>query len=281
MKKILIPFDFSRSSNNALSYAVALSEHYNVKQITLVVNVYITEFEQLIPTADFIQYSADKVAELDSQLQAQFKALTHAILHRLKNRVRISFILSKIPFLQTLRNLLQQQKPDLMLIGSNHGVSGEESYIGDHLIKIAKTSTIPVLIIPELTRYQQIRLALVPFNQSNLPAIKSLEQLNNAEQWPHPDLLLLHVNNTPDIPTEQEASYELEPDITRNLQHYAIYDAPGKDILKNVNRFSYEYDPQLIIALPGRHSFLYKLTHRNIIKALAKNNYKPVLILKG
>ena len=281
MKKILIPIDFSRSSNNALSYAVALSRHYPVNQIILVVNVYTTEFEQLIPTADFVQYSIDKVAEQDNQLHAQFEELKHTILHRLKSGVRVSFILSKIPFLQTLRSLLKQQQPDLMLIGSNHGISGEESYIGNHLIKIAKTSTMPVLIVPELTRYQQIKRALIPFNLSNMPGIKLIKRLDNADEWPHPDLLLLNVNDSSDsLDTRLTRNPKLE--IMQSLQHYhyQVYYTSENDILKSINRFSLEQDLQLIIALPGKHSFLYNLTHRSIIKALAKNNYKPVLILK-
>lgn len=281
MKKILIPIDFSRSSNNAVNYAIALSQHHPINQIILVVNVYVTEFEQLIPTADFIQYSLDKAEDLDSHLKAQLEDLTHTLLKKIKHRVRVSFILSKIPFLQTLKNLIIQKRPDLLLIGSNHGISGEESYIGDHLIKIAKTSTIPVLIVPELTRYQQVRSALVPFNLSNIPTVKLMRRFAKIE-WPYPKLLFLNVDHTPDDPSDGDARFKLESEIVKNLQHYdyQFYDSSEKDVLKSVNHFSFRHDPQLIIALPGKHSFLYNLTHRSIINALARNNYKPVLILK-
>ena len=281
MKKILIPIDFSRSSNNAINYAIALSQHHPINHIILVVNVYVTEFEQLIPTADFIQYSMDKAECLDNHLKTQVEDLNHMLLKKIKHSVRVSFILSKIPFLQTLRNLIIQEQPDLLLIGSNHGISGEESYIGDHLIKIAKTSTVPVLIIPELTRYQQVKRALVPFNLSNIPAVKLIRRLDKFE-WPHPKLLFLNVDNTPDAAIDGDVTCKLASEALHNLQHYdyQFYYSSEKDALKSVNRFSFEHDLQLIIALPGKHSFLYNLTHRSIIKALARNNYKPVLILK-
>ncbi|WP_158996361.1 universal stress protein [Mucilaginibacter sp. L196] len=282
MKKILIPIDFSRSSNNAVNYAVAFSEYHPVNQIILVVNVYTTEFEQIIPTADFIQYSMDSAAELDGHLKVQFAELKRSILHKLKQHVRVSFILSKIPFLQSIRNLIDQERPDLMVIGSNHGVSGEESYIGDHLIKIAKASTIPVLIVPELTRYQKVKRALVPFNFSNISSVKLISKMSQLKELSRPELLFLNVDNTSDAVIADEDNYRIASEIKQNLQDYPhhFYYSTEKDVLKSVNHFSFANELELIIALPGKHSFLYNLTHRSIIKGLARNNYKPVLILK-
>jgi len=283
MKKIIIPIDFSRASNNAISYAVDLSNQYPVKQIILVVNVYVTEFEQLIPSADFIQYSMDKASELDSQLKIQFEQLKRTLLHKVSSRVRLSFILSKIPFLQSLRNIISNEQPDLMLIGSNHGVSGEESYIGNYLIKTARMSTIPALVVPELAHYQEIKRALVPFNMSNLPAVKLIRKISKLKEWPHPELLFLDVNNASDTSENANTDDGLKTAITQNLRGYTchFFCSDEKDVLRGINHFSFTHELELIIALPGKHSFLYSLTHRSIIKALAKNNYKPVLILKN
>jgi nucleotide-binding universal stress UspA family protein len=282
MKKILIPIDFSRASNNAVCYAVALSQQHSLKQIILVVNVYITEFEQLIPSADFIQYSMDNAAELDDNLKIQFQQLKHNLLHKLKPEIRVSFILSRSPFLQSLRNIISHHQPDLLLIGSNHGVLGEASYIGDHLIKIARISTIPVLIIPELTHYQVIKQVLIPFNLSNISLLKLIRKMSKLKEWPHPELLFLNVANTADPVTAAEINKRAASGIARNLADYKcrFFNSTEKDVLKGINHFSFANELELIIALPGEHSFLFNLTHRSIIKGLANNNYKPVLILK-
>lgn len=240
MKKLLIPIDFSRASNNAVSYAVALSQHHPLEQIILLVNVYVTEFEQLIPSADFIQYSLNKAAELDSHLKIQFEQLKHSLLYKLNPQVRISFILSKIPFLQSLRNIISRELPDLMLIGSNHGVSGEESYISYHLIKIARTSAIPVLIVPELTHYQAIQRALIPFNLSNISLVNLIRKMSKLRNWPHPGLLFLDVDNTPET-TSRDVSDKLKVEIAKSPPEYTchFYNATEKDVLKGINHFSF------------------------------------------
>ncbi|WP_184547938.1 universal stress protein [Mucilaginibacter sp. FT3.2] len=283
MKKVLIPIDFTRSSNNAISYAVALSEHSPIKQIILVVNVYITEFEQLIPSADFIQFTMDKAQALNGQLKTQFEDLKSTLLKRLKPEVRVSFILSKMPFLQSIRELIKQEKPDLLVVGSNHSGATEESYISDHLIKVARTSVIPVLIVPALAKYHPIKNALVPFNLSNFAGISLIKRLDSLKNWPHPKLLLLNVDNTPELLVKDDLTCKVAEQIGSHLQSYCyqFYYSGEKDVLKGINHFSYENDLQLIIALPGEHSFLYNLTHRSITKGLARNNYKPVLILKN
>jgi nucleotide-binding universal stress UspA family protein len=283
MRTVLIPIDFTRSSNNAIAYAVAMSQDFPVKHIILVVNVYVTAFEQLIPTADFIQFTADKVQAMDKQLVAQFDDLKTSILKKLKPDVRVSFILSKISLLASLRGLIENEKPDLVLLGSDHAGLTEESFISDHLIKIAKTSTVPVLIIPSQARYQKINNALVPFNLGNFTCLNLLNGLKHLNKWPHPKLLFLNVDTTPDEIIREELSANALCKISDQLsqyQHQFFYSAE-KDVLKSINHFSYGNEIQLIIALPGKHSFLYSLTHRSITKALARNNYKPVLILKA
>jgi hypothetical protein len=37
----------------------------------------------------------------------------------------------------------------------------------------------------------------------------------------------------------------------------------------------------MIIALPGKYSFFYNLTHKSITQAIALNAARPVLILKN
>lgn len=204
MRKIIIPIDFSRSSNNAINFAVALSHNYPLEQIILVINVYVTEFEKLMPSADFIQYSMDKAAELDNELKHQFADIKHSLLNKLKKRVRVSFILSEIPFLQSLKKLILQEQPDMMLIGSNHGVSGEESYIGDHLIKIAKASTIPVLVIPQLARYHELKHVLVPFDVNTITTLSLIRKMDRLKDFPHPELFFLNINQDDDNQNEEQ-----------------------------------------------------------------------------
>jgi hypothetical protein len=53
-----------------------------------------------------------------------------------------------------------------------------------------------------------------------------------------------------------------------------------KDVLKSVLHTAAELKVQVIVALPGKHSFFYNLTHQNIMHGIVMNAIRPVLILK-
>ncbi|WP_448635472.1 hypothetical protein [Pedobacter panaciterrae] len=79
MKTILIPVDFSEPSNNAVNYAVGLSNNQNLSQIILFANFYITLFEQIYPSADFVQLNEDDILKQKDLLQGKLEKLKSQI----------------------------------------------------------------------------------------------------------------------------------------------------------------------------------------------------------
>jgi hypothetical protein len=99
---------------------------------------------------------------------------------------------------------------------------------------------------------------------------------------PHPKLLLLDINashvSLPATKTSSAAKAALS-ELLKGFDHQ-LYHLENKDILQGVLKFADDNPVQMIIALPGRHSFLYHLTHQNIQHGIWLNAQKPVLILK-
>jgi len=282
MNTILIPIDFTRASNNAVSYAVDMTRDYAITHIILVVSDYVSEFEAIIPTADFIQFSIDKIQATDEVLEAQFNQLKTTLLKNLKPSVRVSFILGKDPLLLSLAHLVKQERPDLIILASDESDNNEDSFMADHLIEIAQASTIPVLIIPSKCSYQIIEMVLIPFNASNFSNIKLLKYLGQSIVLSSPKLQLLNVEYTKKTNDAHKISDQDLVELEHLLIEYQqeIFFAEYEDILQSIKHFILQKNPQLLVALPGKHGILYKLSHRNVIKALAQNNLKPVLILK-
>ena len=61
MKTLLIPVDFSGSSSNVLKYAVKFSKDTAMERIVLMTNYFVSIYEQLLPSADFVQLSAEEM----------------------------------------------------------------------------------------------------------------------------------------------------------------------------------------------------------------------------
>ncbi len=79
MKTMLIPVNFTATSDNAVSYAIAWSKAYDYKRIILLKTLHDTVFDNLIPSIDYVHVSQDYMAkereEATLKLQAMYRPL--------------------------------------------------------------------------------------------------------------------------------------------------------------------------------------------------------------
>src|ERR1035437_2085717 len=167
----------------------------------------------------------------------------------------------------------------MVMIGTDKSLYEDDGYISEQVITIAKTSSVPLLIVPNHIRYKKITEALVPCDFAAILRLSALKGFRDPQKWLHPKLLLLNVD-----PKQKHLKNDEQPaaglvDLLEGYE-YKVYYSEDKDIVHGILDFAVKHDPQLIIALPGKYSFFYNLTHHSITKALALNANRSVLILK-
>eukprot|EP00697_Spironema_sp_BW2_P008338 gnl/Spiro4/22912_TR11300_c0_g1_i1.p2 gnl/Spiro4/22912_TR11300_c0_g1~~gnl/Spiro4/22912_TR11300_c0_g1_i1.p2 ORF type:complete len:283 (-),score=-44.18 gnl/Spiro4/22912_TR11300_c0_g1_i1:574-1422(-) len=282
MKTLLIPVDFSAPSNNAVDYAAGFANLRGIERIILLTNCYVSAFEQIIPSPDFVQAGEKEVQFQKSKLNHQLKASKTHLLQKLNPGITVDVVLTCEPLLRSILDGIERAKPDIIIIGSNGRNDVNESYIGVHIIELAKTSPVPVLIVPPETHYQPVTHALVPCDFRSLKRVGQLEHLKKIKNWPHPQLAVLNID-----PAQKHLKDGYPPEgvegvlkeYLHDYDYHIVYDA-DRNTLHGIIKFADENHLQLIIALPGQHSFLYTLTHQSISHGLAMNANQPVLILK-
>lgn len=244
MKKILVLVDFSAPSTNAVAYASDLARDRGVDEIVLVANLYVPLFEQIVPTPDLIQVGAADIISRKETMMQRLEGLRTQVEGRLplKNKVRVA--IGTQPLLRSVLEQVAKEDPSLVIIGSSGQYKIDDCSIGRQIVPLAKLIPVPVLVIPPKSIYRPISQALVAGPAEPSPATKAS----------------LHF-------LLQAAAYQLSS-------------AAGKDILRGVIKTAAESEVQLIIALPGKHSFLYNLTHQDILHGIVLNATIPVLILK-
>jgi hypothetical protein len=95
----------------------------------------------------------------------------------------------------------------------------------------------------------------------------------------NPKLLILNVDPKQNHVDHEKEHTEALKEVLESY-NYKVYYSDDHDTVKGIVNFADSHHVHLIIALPGKHSFFYNLTHQSITQALAVNSHQPILILK-
>jgi nucleotide-binding universal stress UspA family protein len=282
MKTLLVPVDFSGPSDNAAIFAADLASDRGYDQIVLAANLYVPIFEQIIPSPDLLQVTAADIQQKKKLIREQLESLKGEILKRLNGNSAVRFVISDLPLVRSILQHVRDESPALVIIGSNSYGATDSSVIGRQIIELAKIIPAPVIIVPPKSSYRPVADAMVAGEFKSLACIDPLKLLGKLSQGRHPRLLLLNVGTSRRNLPAVDPSVTMQDAVSELLKgfDYRLYNLEDKDILQGVLKFANDNPVQLIIALPGRHSFLYHLTHQNIQQGILLNAQKPVLILK-
>ena len=279
MKTLLVPVDFTSTSDNASEFALAWCMNFEYNHIILLKTFNSSIFDNVLPTTEYINVSQEHRKNEIEMLRNRRQTL----IDLLDPGVKVSTVVSERPLLRSIIDILESEKIELIVIGSDHFGLSKNSFISSQIVEIAKASPVSVLIVPSICRYQVIQKVLVPVD---FQSIGFLERLGRHEvkstQWFDKELMILNVDPKEKYLHRDEAFERNENSLhgyLKNFRHEVHY-SNDKSILNGIINFLNTHQADLVVALPGRHSFLYSLTHKSISEALYRGTPKPVLILK-
>jgi len=284
MKTILVPVDFSEASSGAVDYAVHWAKHYGYSQIILF-KVHYESFMDYISTLG-IGYSF-----MGKDASTQYRKASNKLLKNLQKKavsqltgqdnIQIRTATSDLPLMRAIIEILLQH-PDIQLItvGSDHTRSSEPGFITTSIVKIARISPVKVLIVPEGYRYTSIKKILVPCDLQHMKHLGKLEQYSSMISE-HSALTVLNIYKDPAQQNDQmiqEWKDKLHSYFKGNALH--LFHSYDHDTLHGVLDFVANNPTDLIVALPGTHSFLYYMANKSLSEGIYKNTSQALLLLK-
>ncbi len=182
MKRILIPCNFSLHSERAIKFAIEIT-HFSEGELFICTVLPPSETEQS-PTE-----KASAIAKTQDQFVsfiAQFDVAQLTVHHTVKT--------GKIT--TCLLEVIQQDKIDLVVMGTSGSRGWSEAFMGSNIGKIVRTSPVPVFAVKSNTTINQIKNIVFPCSINDddsylIEKIKGLQSFFNAR------LHLLHVNTNP------------------------------------------------------------------------------------
>ena len=263
MKTILAPTDFSETSRNAISFAAELSKRASAR--LFIMNV--------LPKEEDEAEAKNKLTTIESDLKKSFGA-----------DLRCESSFAHGDFTDTLNKVIAVQQPDLIVMGTK-GASGlKRILIGSNTVKVIANTTMPVLVIPEVARFQdffntgknRIVLATDLDLLDNESALDILKEIALLIAEPKLRVLSVRPKNTglPDLKRMNRdflLSY-FNPEIEG--ERVTVF---SSNVISGINFYLNENSDTGLLAMIARDSG--HLIQRHFTREMASHTHLPLLVL--
>lgn len=274
MNTILVPIDFSETSENALNYATSLANYLTANLILLHVDtipLYNNEYELVTYTVkDSIETSLELLKEKALKLKKDKLPIGD-----------ITYYAEAGELETTISEFITKKSIDLIVMGiTGHSTKMGQTLIGSNSIKISRESKTPIFIIPKNYRYKKIEnIAYACEYDKDIKEQTGLIQVKNIIAMFNANLNVLHVvpNNHLIDQSEAETDLYVEQKL-ENINHKTFILTENK-VSKALLNFINTHQIDLIIIEQKKHTFFHKIFYPSSTKEVAFNSPIPVLTI--
>lgn len=282
MKTLLIPVDFTDTSDNAVSFAAEWCKRYRYERVILLRTFYDNVFDHIVLSAEYAPVSQEYRQQERQETLERLESLSERLSTQVGEDIQVDTMVSEVPLLRAILSTIKEEQPEMLLVGSDNYSYSSGSFIAGNLIAIVKASPIRVLIVPAGYTYKPVETALVPIDYNMMDVLDRFNNLETSPLWNNTKLKVLNVDAKERYLHPDEAFIKKESALHEYLKNFnhEIHYSNDKNIMNGILNFTQTNDVQIIVALRGKRSFLYYLTHKSISEAIYRNAKEPVLILK-
>ena len=275
MKKILFPTDFSKTAANAFIYALQLADHFKAEIITL--HVYDLPKGNYL---DYYDYMTGAIEVLDLTIFQNYKDVVPQLRKIAEQynleHVPVSHIIDNNDFISSIRNIIEKDKIDYVVMGTKGTGNAEAFFVGSFAEKAIRKVGIPVLLIPEKAKYHSIDKIMFAtrFHSADIPILEDI--LKIAEDFDAFIDCVYVKKHDEDIKKNQ--AYEAFNDyFFDNFVSTHIID--GTDVEKALLDYADTHRIDVMV-MPVKHkSFFERLFNLSLVRKMAFHSHIPLLTI--
>ncbi|MBA4241509.1 MAG: hypothetical protein C0448_12345 [Sphingobacteriaceae bacterium] len=274
MNTILVPIDFSETSDNALLYAVNLANHLSSNIVLLHVSaipVYNNEYNVVAYTVN------DSIADSNASLKEKAELLKkdNALLGEVEYFTEVG------DFKDTTLSYISNKNIDLVVMGiTGHNSAIGKVLFGSNAVSISRESNIPVFIISKDHQYKKIKsIAYASEYDSHITEQTGLIQIKNIASMFGASLSVLHVIPDNHLINEVESATDLFVEQKLEQTSHKTYILSEDKASTALLDFIKTHDVDVIVLEQKKHSFLHNLIYPSTTKEIAFSSPIPVLTI--
>ncbi|MBS1731143.1 MAG: universal stress protein [Bacteroidetes bacterium] len=260
MNTVIVPVDFSETSLNAARYAAhLLIGHYGVEMI--------------------LYHAYEKETDAEKCI-ADLEGLKNDLFEKCPVKMTVYTELAK-DFVEELEKFARHRKADLVIMGITGKSAIAQVFMGSNTLKMAETKACPVLIVPEMATYHEVKNVMLASDFKNVNSSTPSVPIKSFLETFKPSLHIVNVDEnhyvaiSADYEKEREAFQEMFKEFSPEFYFLRLF-----DIEEGLQLFAEERNIDLIILIQKVNTLRHKMFKTNIAKKLSYQATIPILIVQ-
>ncbi len=265
MRTIIVPTDFSETSENALNYAIEFAKLMGAT-ITL---IHVCQ----PPTSE--NYLSE--AELQSK---KLKVINLLENHIKTNEPNVKFEICAQPenVVYKMTETVKEKNADLIVFGIPAGIY-DESVVGNNTSGAISTLSVPVLMIPSNAVFKIPSKIVFAADYLELENDRPLTVLLNFIFFFSSKLFIVNVKAEDQKTASKSVAVLLNVRKMLKKVSHSVHYVINKNVVDGINSFVQESDADIVAIIPHRHNLFYRLFKFSTAKKMAYNSSVPLLAL--
>jgi nucleotide-binding universal stress UspA family protein len=273
MKTILVPTDFSDNADNALYFAIELAKKQNAKLVL----IHAFQLPIVVAAVPYDIINNEKL-ELKKKAENNLKAQCLKIKH--SGNLTYEYILEEGDTVDVILKHAKEKKADIIIMGTK-GASGLKAVLfGSITESVIEKTELPVLAIPNKTKFSTPIKTITFATNYNLNEIESIKKLIEIAVVLESKIKILHITDE-DITNEHEVNLMnkfmklVNSEITFKPITFQIIH--GKNITQQLLNLISSGNTDMLVLSTHYKNFMKNLLEKNITKQVVLKTTIPIV----
>lgn len=275
MKKILVPLDFSETSDNAFVYALEMAKLLKAELVLLHTFDLPVVDSQALPFSYATIYDTIELSNFD-HFKEKLPQLRAIAAERNLDHIPLNHLLMDGDLLYNIKKVVADEGVNMVVMGTNGAEGWLDTFMGTNTGSVITQVDVPVLSIPAEAHFDKIET--IAFTTRFRP--KDIEALNKVLSYAkkfNAKVKCLYVKtSTSDVTGETIKRWQSHFDDEENLAFFII---PDEDVKATIEDFLTNQSIDLLAMLTYKRNFFAELFTSSTTQKLSYHLKTPMLVL--
>ena len=275
MKKILVPLDFSETSENAFSYALEMAKLYKAELLLLHTFELPILDSQIVPFNYAEIYDTIEISNINHFKKEMPRLRAIAKKQKAQNIV-MNHIMMVGDLIYTMKEVIVQENVDFVVMGTNGASGWFDSFVGTNTSSVISDVSVPVLSVVHDAKFHKIETVgfTMRYRGKDIPALE--EVLAIAKKMKAKVKCLYVKTSASDVKEEAVSHWESHFNTEKNLEFFII---PSEEVNETIEEFLINQGIDLLAMVAYKKNFFTQFFTTSTTQKMSQHSRTPILAL--